>query len=209
MATFTRRTDRRTWAPILRSARRKVPQVASANWVVGEADAAQCAEQDIGHGGEPQPQLVGAHGGRRGAGGEQVQLAFLHPVLHVAAGAVDALVERTGVAFAGLERGDDEARVGLAAGPLGLADDASSARPAVEGGPAEVAEAPGGLACPGRVVLGPGEVDGEFLDQARVARQAEDEVDAVALAPGHQRLADEAGIRPEQDADPGPAGADL
>jgi hypothetical protein len=29
---------------------------------VGKADAAQRAEQDIGHGSEPQAQLVGAHG---------------------------------------------------------------------------------------------------------------------------------------------------
>jgi len=33
MATLMRRTERRTWAPIFRSARRSVPQVASANWV--------------------------------------------------------------------------------------------------------------------------------------------------------------------------------
>ena len=33
MASLMRRTDRRTWAPILSSARRSVPQVASANWV--------------------------------------------------------------------------------------------------------------------------------------------------------------------------------
>ena len=66
---------------------------------VGEANAAQRAEQDVGRRGEPQAQLVGPHGGRRGAGGEQVQLAFLHSVLHVAAGAVDPLVEDPRVDF--------------------------------------------------------------------------------------------------------------
>src|SRR3712207_9476593 len=88
-------------------------------------------------------------------------------VLHVAAGAVDALVEGPRVNLAALERGDDEARVRLAAGPLGLADHASPTRPAAEGGPAEIAEAPDGHAGPGGLLLGPGEVDGEFLDQAR------------------------------------------
>ena len=86
--------------------------------------------------------------------------------------------------------------------------DAPPARPAVERRPAEVAEAPRRLAGPGRVLLGPGEVDGEFLDQARIAGQAEDEVDPVGLAPGHQRLAGEAAVGAEQDADPRPAGAD-
>ena len=60
---------------------------------LGEADAAQRADQHIGHRGEPQPQLVGAHGGGRGAVGEQIELAFLDAVLHLAAGAVDVLVE--------------------------------------------------------------------------------------------------------------------
>ena len=41
----------------------------------GEGDAAQGAEQHIGHGSEPQPQLVGAHAPGRGAVGEQVELA--------------------------------------------------------------------------------------------------------------------------------------
>jgi hypothetical protein len=58
-----------------------------------EGDAAQGAQENIGEGGEPQPQLIGAHGRRRGAIGEQVGLAFLDPVLHVAAGAIDLLVE--------------------------------------------------------------------------------------------------------------------
>ena len=73
-----------------------MPQVASANWVCLQADAAQRAEQHIGHRGEPQAQLVGAHGGGRGAVGEQIELAFLDAVLHLAAGAVELLVERGG-----------------------------------------------------------------------------------------------------------------
>jgi hypothetical protein len=56
--------------------------------------------------------------------GEQVQLAFLYSVFHVAAHEVGASVRVPGVDPATLEGGDDEARIGLAAGPLGLADDA-------------------------------------------------------------------------------------
>ena len=74
-----------------------MPQVASANWVWREADAAQGADQDIGHRGEPQAQLVGAHRRGRGAVGEQVELALLDAVLHLAAGAVDLLVEMAGL----------------------------------------------------------------------------------------------------------------
>ena len=46
-------------------------------------------QENVGEGGKPQPQLIGAHGRRRGAVGKQVGLAFLDPVLHVATGAVD------------------------------------------------------------------------------------------------------------------------
>ncbi len=66
---------------------------------VGEADAAQRADQHVGHRGEPQAQLVGAHGGGRGAVGEEVELALLDAVLHLAAGAVDLLVEMRGLAL--------------------------------------------------------------------------------------------------------------
>jgi hypothetical protein len=44
--------------------------------------------------GEPEPELVGAQAFGRGAIGEQVALAFLDPVLHLAASAVDLLIWR-------------------------------------------------------------------------------------------------------------------
>ncbi len=113
---------------------------------VREADAPDRAEENIGERGEPEPELVGAHGRGRGAVGEQVALAFLDPVLHLAAGAIDLLVEKAAVGPGLAERGDDEARVGLALGPFRLADDAPPARPTVERGVAEVLEAAGGLA---------------------------------------------------------------
>ena len=56
-----RRTLVRTSAPILNSLRRMVPHEALAMGVL-EADAAEGADQHIAHRGEPQAQLVGAHG---------------------------------------------------------------------------------------------------------------------------------------------------
>src|SRR6185437_10926443 len=95
----------------------------------------------IGHRGEPQAQLVGAHGGGRGAVGIQIELAFLDAVFHIAASAVDVLVEVPRRRLGPLQRGDDEARIGLALGPLGLGDDATPAAPAVDRTPLEVLEA--------------------------------------------------------------------
>jgi hypothetical protein len=48
----------------------------------------------------------------RGAIGKEIELALLDPVLHVAAGAVDLLVEVLSLARFARERGDDEARIG-------------------------------------------------------------------------------------------------
>jgi len=75
-----RRRLRVAWPPILSSLRRMVPQVAWANRVWARPIRAERAEQDIGQRGEPEAQRVGAHGGGRGAVGEQVELAFLDPV---------------------------------------------------------------------------------------------------------------------------------
>ena len=64
---------------------------------VGQSDAAQRAEQHIGHRGEPQAKLVGPHGGSRSAVGEQIELTLLDPVLHLATCAVDLLIEASPV----------------------------------------------------------------------------------------------------------------
>lgn len=87
---------------------------------VGQREAAQGGHQDVGHGGEPQAQLVGAHGDGAGAVGEEVELALLDAVLHVAAGAVDALVEGAGADLGGGQRGDDEAGVAPASPRPGI-----------------------------------------------------------------------------------------
>src|SRR5690348_12395257 len=96
-----------------------------------EAEPAQRLHQHIGHGSEPQAELVGAHRGRRGAVGEEIELALLDAVLHLAAGAVEVFIERAGVRALWRERRDDKTRIGLAARPLGLADDTPDAAPAV------------------------------------------------------------------------------
>jgi hypothetical protein len=51
------------------------------------------AKQHISHRGKPQTELVGTHGGGRGAIGEQIELTFLDAFLHPAARAVDLLIE--------------------------------------------------------------------------------------------------------------------
>ena len=102
---------------------------------MGQPDATQGADQDISHRGEPQPQLVGAHGVGRGAVGVEVELAFLDAVFHLAAGAVELLVEVAGLVLLARQRGDDKPRIGFAPCPFRLADDPALAAPALEGSP--------------------------------------------------------------------------
>src|SRR5207249_2265781 len=156
----------------------------------------------------PQAELVGAHGGRRGAVGEHIHLAFLDAVLHVAAGAVDLLVEVTRLGLVTAERGDDEARIGFALRPFGLADDAATAAPAFARRVLEVLEAACRLTSLAALRLGPGQVPFDLPDQPIVARQAEYKVHAIGLAPRHQPLAREARIGPHQDTNRRPARPD-
>ena len=108
----------------------------------GEADARRRAHRRIGHRGEPQPELVGAHGGRRGAVRQEVEPAPLDAVLGLAAGAAGFLTEGLGAMLAHFRRGNDKAWVGTAAGPLRLRGDPALAAPAFLGDPQEVGEAP-------------------------------------------------------------------
>ena len=125
-----RRTLMRTRAPIFSSFSRIVPQLARANWVCARPMRRSAHEQHIGERGKPQPQLVGPHGRGRGAVGEQIELALLDAVLHLAARAIDLLVEVPGLELLERQRGDHKAWIGFAAGPLGLGDDAALAAPA-------------------------------------------------------------------------------
>ena len=100
---------------------------------MAQTDAAQGIDENIGHGRERHAQLIGLHGGRRGAIGEQLEL-LANAVLGLAAGAVELLIEGTRVVgdAATPERGDDEARIGALERVLGLADDPARAAPAVD-----------------------------------------------------------------------------
>src|SRR5512143_1550403 len=119
MATLTRRTEKRTWAPILRSFVRIVPR---SRVGYGRGRSAQRAHQHVGERREPKAQLVGGHRRGGGAVGEEIELALLDPVLHVAARAIQLFVEGAGWPAIRLQRGHNEAWVGLVAAPFGLAD---------------------------------------------------------------------------------------
>ena len=107
---------------------------------VAQTDAAQGIDENIGHGRERHAQLIGLHGGRRGAVGEQLEL-LANAVLGLAAGAVEILIERCVVGDAGaLDGGDEETRIGALERVLGLADDAASSVPAVDRSILEVAK---------------------------------------------------------------------
>jgi hypothetical protein len=105
-----------------------------------QADTAQCTDQNVGHGGKPQAQLIGLHGGCRGAVGIEVELTFLNSVLHVAAGAVDLLIQILRLAFIASERGDHETGIGFSSRPLGLGHDPALPAPGSARHPYEALE---------------------------------------------------------------------
>src|SRR5687768_3544855 len=102
---------------------------------------------------------------------------LLDAVLHVAAGAIDVLIEPASFGLGRPERSHDEARVRALRQVLGLGDDPAAAAPAVQRGPAELGEAAGGLA--GGCALGGrgGQLVRDRRDQAVVAGEPEDIVD--------------------------------
>src|SRR5439155_21165265 len=141
--------------------------------------------------------------------GEEIALALLDAVLHLASGAVNRLVEEAGLVLFRRQRGDDEARIGLALGPLGFGDDAAPAAPAVARRPHEVLEASRRLAGSLALLLGLAELGRDLVDEPGVAGKTEEEVDAVGLAPCHQVVAGEAAVGAQQDPHLWPAPADL
>ena len=68
---------------------------------------------------------------------------------------------------------------------LGLGDDPARPAPAVQRAPGEVGKAAGGAALGQALGRGGGEIFGDRADQALVAGEPEDVVDAVRLAPRH------------------------
>ena len=175
------------------------------------ADRADGLEQDPGEGREIQPQLVGPHGRRRGPVGEQVELLLLYSVLHVAAGAVQILVERPGADLPHGQAGDHEARVRAAQSRqhLRLAHHASAPAPARQRPVPEVPEPARRPARRHAAAPRTPHLARDLPDKPRVAGNAEHVVHRVRLAPGHDRLAAEAGIPPHQDPHLRPRLADL
>jgi hypothetical protein len=144
---------------------------------------------------------VGAHRGRRGVVGKQIELAFLDPVLHLATSAVDLLVKMLPANVSRFERGGDEARIGLTASHFGLADHAAAAAPAVRRRPREVLEGPCRSA-------GPQPVQAGQQQPAPAARCAPGRTESPRdwIAPCHQPVAGEAGIAASASASGGSSG---
>ena len=175
-----------------------------------QGDAADSVDEDIGEGGEEQAELVGFVGLRAHAIGKQTELAVLDAVFHVAAWAIGVFVEFPGRDLMAIEGGDEEAAMLLVSGLVfDLDDDAPGPGPGSGfGHMVEIAvgadrlvgfdHGHGGLAADPLC----------FPEQDIVARQAEDIVHGVALAPAHQVLAREAAVAAQQDVDLGPAFAD-
>lgn len=77
----------------------------------GESDTPEFAQEDVGDGREPEPELVGSEHVRTGTISEEEELLFFDAVLHLATGAVEILVELPGRPGSGIEVGDDKAGV--------------------------------------------------------------------------------------------------
>ena len=74
-----------------------------------QGDAADTVDEDIGESGEEQAELVGFVGVRAHAIGEQIELAVLDAVFHVAAWAIGVFVEFPGRDLVAIQGGDEEA----------------------------------------------------------------------------------------------------
>ena len=172
-------------------------------FAAGEGDAANGFEQHIGHGGERQPVLVRPPGMATGAVGEQVELLFLDPVLPVASGAVDPVVQPLRRA---LQTGDDITRVGAPPRMPGLDDRPPGAAP-VRGGVRELVEHAhlfaAGLVRHGRQF----HYGRRLFGQRRIAGDADDAIDVVAPAPRQHAATAESAVAAENDLHlrPGPA----
>src|SRR5262249_3612049 len=178
-------------------------------WRMIQPNSAHRTHQHVGHRSKPQPQLICPHGGRRGAIRIEVELALLDAIFHVTARAVDFFVKILRLAFGSLQRGDDEARIGLPSGELRLAHDTPLAAPAVERGPSKILEAARRLAGPPALRLRPRHLARDLCNQTRILGQSEEKVHTVRLAPGHQLLSRKAAVGAHENANLRPALADV
>ena len=79
-----------------------LPQVACASSVPGKARRRSAEPAAHKRTTRTKAQLIGGHGRRRGAVGEQIELAFLDPVLHLAAAQYELLVQSLAVDAGGI-----------------------------------------------------------------------------------------------------------
>ena len=167
---------------------------------------AEREHQPVGCGVQDQPELVGERALAGGSVRGELALVHLDQVLGLTSGAVDIFVEMAGLAS---ERGDDVAGIEAAGARLQPGDDAAFAAPGA-GGIGEVGEA----AYLVRAGLGATdlEVVGHLVCESgkrAIARETEDVVDAVLLAPGHGLRAAVVGVSPEDDPGARPVAADA
>lgn len=64
------------------------PDLSAGEFGAGQTDGAQSLQQDVGEAREQQAELIGPPQMATGAIGEQAELTFLDPILHLTAGAV-------------------------------------------------------------------------------------------------------------------------
>ena len=157
---------------------------------------AQGEHQPVGAGVQDQPELIGERALAGGSVRGELTLVHLDQVLGLATGAVEDFIEMAGLAA---ERGDDIAGVEAARTRLQPSDDPAFAAPGAGG----VGEG-GDAAHPVCAGLGPAhsEVVGHLVcesTQRAIAREAEDVVDVVLLAPGHGLCAAVVTVSPEDD----------
>ena len=117
-----------------------VPQVATASFVPASPMRRTAHIRTYAKDASQRRNWVGAHRWCRRPVSEEIALAFLQPVLHLATLAVHVLIEEARRSVRGVDVRDDEARVGCALGPLGLADHAPFRAPALARAIREVGE---------------------------------------------------------------------
>ena len=185
-----------TRAPILSRRSLRVAKLCTGERRGAGDGIAEREHQPVGCGVEHQPELVGERALARGSVRGELALVHLDQVFGLASGTVDVFVEMARLAS---ERGDDIARVEAARRRLQPSHDPAFAAPGA-GGVVEGGEA----AHPVRAGLGAAhlEIVGHLVCervQRAVAREAEDVVDAVLLAPGHGLRAAIVAVSPEDD----------
>ena len=179
--------DRAALGPRQRSARQPV--------------AAHDQQQRAGEHRKVHPQLVRPHRRRRCAVREQIQLLLLDPVLHLAAGAVQFLVQLPARHFLPAQAGDHEARVraALAWQPLRLAHHSPLPAPVLQRAVAEIPETPRRLAGPRAGLARLLQLPANLAQQTTVPRQAQHIVHSPLLAPGHERVPAKTGVPAHHD----------